>query len=491
MNQTRVKFDVMPPLPAAAIAAALIVLFLPIRPAIGAGHVAVMPDDEARAGRAAHGDVGDAPPVVAVARERRPPPPSHGSFVEVGDESPTAKNVAVRRIEDRGGGASFDPGSYAYLIVHYHKTGHHLSRQLRDFLVDGTDGDYPVSDGMENAFERRMHEEDTGCPRSVVLSPGVISVQAAPDFFCDAAVLVEHLLRQDEQDDDDGRGTNARARREKLGIKVVHLVRDPFSLAVSNWIYHAQYPTPELWVKDVDPCTEELWFGTQGYRDLVRPTLLSGDDPIMRYDDFDAIRGICVGLYRTRKEAREDKRPWSYYTHLRHLDPESALSMATTHMMGQGMTGGDIVRMANNVVKLRQAMQLEDQIRLSRHVVPDAKGRMIQVMTLSMEEFTREPRAATIRFLDFALGDSSPRDVKERIAAEYESSYRAKVREGNEHITNDKEITNGKYGGDVNIVEKREDLEGFLRHHDLFGRVLGNIERLINDALLESRRNFS
>lgn len=490
----------MSPLPA-AIAAALVVLFLPIRLTIGAGHVAVMPDDEARAGRAAaavppHGDVGDAPPVVAVASsrrggggtKRRRPPPSSGSFVEEGDESPTT-NVAVRRSENRGGPSSFDPGSYAYLIVHYHKTGHHLSRQLRDFLVAGTDGAHPVSDGMENAFERRMHEEDTGCPHSVVLNPGVISVQAAPDFFCDASVLVEYLLRQDDEYVDDG-GTTARARK-KLGIKVVHLVRDPFSLAVSNWIYHAQYPTPELWVKDVDPCTEELWFGTQGYRDLVRPTLISGDDPIMRYDDFDAIRGICAGLYRTTKEAKNDKRPWSYYTHLRHLDPESALSMATTHMMGQGMTGGDIVRMANNVVKLRQAMHLEDQIRLSRHVVPDANTRMIQVMTLSMEEFTREPRAATIRFLDFALGDSSPPDVKERIAAEYESSYIAKVREGNEHITNDKEITNGKYGGDVNIVEKKEDLEGFLRHHDLFGRVLGNIERLINGALLESRRNFS
>jgi hypothetical protein len=111
---------------------------------------------------------------------------------------------------------------------------------------------------------------------------------------------------------------------------------------------------------------------------------------------------------------------------------------------------------------------------------------MIQVMTLSMEEFTREPRAATIRFLDFALADSSPREVKERIASEYEISYREKVKKGDEHITNDKKITNGKYGGDMNIVEKKEDLERFLREHELFGRVLGNIERLINDALLES-----
>ena len=142
--------------------------------------------------------------------------------------------------------------------------------------------------------------------------------------------------------------------------------------------------------------------------------------------------------------------------------------------------------MASNVVKLRQVMMLEDQVRLAKHVVPDESSRMIQVMTLSMEEFTREPRAATIRFLDFALADSSPPEVKERIASEYEMSYIEKVKKGDEHITADKKITNGKYGGDMNIVEKKESLEMFLREHELFGRVLGNIERLINDALLES-----
>ena len=375
---------------------------------------------------------------------------------------------------DRDDGGGTDPGSYAYLIVHYHKTGHHLSRQLRDFLVDGTDG-VPVSDGRENAFQHRMHERETGCPRSMVLNPGVVSVQAAPDFFCDAPVLAEYLLRSEDA-----------TTGKKRGVKVVHLVRDPFSLAVSNWIYHAQYPTPELWVKSVDPCAEELWFGTQAYRDLVGPTLLSGDDPIMRRGDFDAIRDVCAGLYMSTEESRESKREWSYYTHLRHLDPESALSMATTHMLGQGMTGGDIVRMASNVVKLKQVMMLEDQVRLAKHVVPDESSRMIQVMTLSMEEFTREPRAATIRFLDFALADSSPPEVKERIASEYEMSYIEKVKKGDEHITADKKITNGKYGGDMNIVEKKESLEMFLREHELFGRVLGNIERLINVALLES-----
>eukprot|EP00571_Detonula_confervacea_P000592 CAMPEP_0172320304 /NCGR_PEP_ID=MMETSP1058-20130122/40238_1 /TAXON_ID=83371 /ORGANISM="Detonula confervacea, Strain CCMP 353" /LENGTH=445 /DNA_ID=CAMNT_0013035539 /DNA_START=148 /DNA_END=1485 /DNA_ORIENTATION=+ len=363
--------------------------------------------------------------------------------------------------------ASFDPNSYAYLIIHYHKTGHHLSRSLRDFLVAGTP-DGPVSNNRENTFQHRMHEENTGCPQAMTLSPGIIHVQAAPNFFCDTNILVEYLLRNDNMF------------QEKKGVKIIHLVRNPFSLAVSNWIYHAQYPTPELWVKSIDPCTEELWFDRQSLGDLVRPTLLLGDDPVMQYDDFESLHRVCTELYRTRDEAKE----WSFYTHLRHLDPQSALSLATTHMMIQGKSGGDILRMASNIVKLKQLQQLEDQIRLSQHVPsPEPHERMIQVMTLSMQEFTEHPKAATLRFLDFALGDASPPEVKVGIAREYKKSYDEKVKKGDEHITNDKEIMNGQQ---ENIVEKKEELEGYLREHELFGRVLGNIERLVQDALRDS-----
>ncbi|KAL3826973.1 hypothetical protein ACHAXA_000037 [Cyclostephanos tholiformis] len=394
--------------------------------------------------------------------------------------------------------SSFDPGSYAYLIVHYHKTGHHLSRQLRDFLVAGTGNDVPpTSDGRDNAFRMRSHEPNTGCPRALFLHPGVVSVQAAPDFFCDPSVLADYLLRNkgDGRDDDyDREGANV---GKKRGVKVIHLVRNPFSLAISNWIYHAQYPTPESWVKHVDPCTEEYWSDGDdvgprtSYRDLIRPTLLSGNHPIMRHDDFDALRDVCKSLYRTSAESKVSGREWSYYAHLRHLDPESALMMATTHMMGQGVTGGDILRMASNIVKLRQVTILEDRARLSRHVLSpleDRTDRTIQVMTLSMEEFTRDPYVTTMRFLDFALGDSSSRETKERIASEYESSYRDKVNGGDEHMTNDRWITNGKehVGEDMNIAERKEGLKRFLREDELFGRVLGNIERLIEDALVES-----
>lgn len=395
----------------------------------------------------------------------------------IGEESPTPRQhirmlssiPAVESDAPPPQNGTFDPSSYAYLIIHYHKTGHHLSRSLRDFLVAGTPNGRPASNNRENSFQHRNHEEHTGCPQAMHLSPGIIHIQAAPDFFCDTNILVEYLLRNDNE------------LQEKKGVKIIHLVRNPFSLAVSNWIYHTQYPTPEVWVKSIDPCTEELWYDRESLRELVTSTLLLGDDPIMRYDDFESLHEVCTERYRTNKESKK----WSFYTHLRHLDPQNALALATTHMMIQGKSGGDILRMASNIVKLKQLQNLEDQIRLSQHVVAptEPQERMIQVMTMSMEEFTQQPKEAALRFLDFALGDASPPEVKDHIASEYEKSYYGKVENGDEHITNDKEILNGQQ---LNIVELKEELEGYLRGHELFGRVLGNIERLVQDALRDS-----
>ena len=98
---------------------------------------------------------------------------------------------------------------------------------------------------------------------------------------------------------------------------------------------------------------------------------------------------------------------------------------------------------------------------------------MVQVMTLSVQEFVHEPRATTLRFLDFALGDASPPEVKLRIATEYERSYFEKARKGDEHIASDKD-------------EKKAQLEKVLRQRKLFRRVLGNVERLVANALRES-----
>jgi len=142
--------------------------------------------------------------------------------------------------------------------------------------------------------------------------------------------------------------------------------------------------------------------------------------------------------------------------------------------MTQGKTDGDILRLSNNIIKLRQVQQLEDQIRLSQHLLSnDMKDKMIQVMTMSMEEFQEQPKESISRYINFALEDVLPSEVKEGMAGTFEQSY-------------SKRIEAAATSGATNDVEKRSALEDYLRNHELFGRVLGNIERLIDGALRES-----
>jgi hypothetical protein len=109
---------------------------------------------------------------------------------------------------------------------------------------------------------------------------------------------------------------------------------------------------------------------------------------------------------------------------------------------------------------------------------------MIQVLTLSMDEFMVEPGANALRFLDFAFQGTTtvPRGVKEELAMQYEESYHAKLNDGDVHITANKVVTNGQ---EMDLVVRKEEWMGYLRGHELFGRILGNIELLVNDALAD------
>ena len=106
---------------------------------------------------------------------------------------------------------------------------------VRPFWNSLEEGYWPLGRG------RRHHDKDVGCP-PVQVKPGHVYVVSAPNFFCNTKVLTERLLG------DGGK------KKKKKGVKIIHLVRNPFDLALSNWIYHSQDPTPEDWVNSADPC---------------------------------------------------------------------------------------------------------------------------------------------------------------------------------------------------------------------------------------------
>lgn len=130
------------------------------------------------------------------------------------------------------------PNQHAILMIHYHKTGFVLSRQLRTHAIKNFD--HWISLGMTSRLnftmpidkpwgsmqQPRTFSSSSHCPNQYDLQRGVINVQESPDLYCHVEELANILHGN-----------------ETIGTKILHFVRNPYSMAVSNYYYHAQVPT--------------------------------------------------------------------------------------------------------------------------------------------------------------------------------------------------------------------------------------------------------
>ena len=144
----------------------------------------------------------------------------------------------VANDDDDGNDGDATAGQYRILMLHYHKTGFVLSRQLlRSHAVEHfatpsrqQPETFRIPEKSWGSIQLpRHHEEGTSCPDVFRLEGGMINVQESPDFYCDVEEMARVLLDEDEV---------ARTR----GTKIVHFVRDPLSMALSNYYYHSQDP---------------------------------------------------------------------------------------------------------------------------------------------------------------------------------------------------------------------------------------------------------
>jgi hypothetical protein len=137
------------------------------------------------------------------------------------------------------------PNHHAILMIHYHKTGFVLSRHLRSHSIKQlnqyiSDERLPSSlnftipqDKSWGSIQQPRKFGETHCPDYFRLNRGVINVQESPDFYCSVDEMAKILL-----DDQYGNETHSRE-----GTKIVHFVRNPYSMVLSNYYYHAQVPT--------------------------------------------------------------------------------------------------------------------------------------------------------------------------------------------------------------------------------------------------------
>ncbi|KAL3806242.1 hypothetical protein ACHAXA_008226 [Cyclostephanos tholiformis] len=423
-----------------------------------------------------------------------------------------------------------DSHDYGILCVHYHKTGYVLSRMLTIFVLElqsmarnetpppplrGRNAD-PVLDintGRTIGFGRmgswnanyvnaRRHSGVTGCPMNFELTTGTIHIQESPDLFCADVTLsrlmlgriakrgdhngnyirrgkektISMTMNNNEKNNNNNNGNNNSSsnnnnnnnninNNNNNGVKIVHFIRNPFEMALSNYFYHAQEPTPEEWVHIDDPC-ETKYDDGRSLATLVLPTIKTRTN--ITREHLDALVVTCQSLFRSKASLKNA----TYYQHLTELDRKDGLRLATAQMVissssaNNYLAGGDILRMAQNIIKFENLM--------SSNAIPRNQRSKFRVLSLSMEEQISSPQNSTLRFVDFifGVGGSSnvvPRNLRVKAAAEFE-------RKNRRGTAKSPHVTQGRHGD-------REVLHRFLRDDDVFGPVLSEIEKLVERAL--------
>ena len=246
-------------------------------------------------------------------------------------------------------------------------------------------------------------------------------------------------------------------------------------MAISNYNYHSQDPTPEGWVKDKtrDICGKKEFFGDT-LAELLLPTLVSpGVDfdkpPIVTKEEFDMLYDKCNHLFRAQRGFEDE----SYYFHLRQLDPSHGIKLSTLQQM---VNGGDIFLMANNIIKLNQIRTIQSRVNDINDGGNTMKSKYdkIQILTMSLSDFTLYPRRSTLKYLNFVYGNALSREEKGRIATQYENAYVERVETGDLHITH----------GNDNEEMLRKALQ-----NDMIGKYLGNIESVVSETLAADEQN--
>jgi len=205
-----------------------------------------------------------------------------------------------------------DQGPKKAAFVQYHKTGHQLSRTLSHFFQRAIDlKSFPHNGAVYN-------------PRHDGLD---VPIRSIPDGG--VGIVMGPYLR-------------TVASVDAPGARVVHFVRNPFSMVVSSFLFHRQDPPPEIWVQNYAPCLQ----------DDTRLDEVSTYLDIPREDLKRAVE-TCLGIYNSTST--------NYITRLRELSPFDGLRLETLrflvyftnpHARGGAM---DPITMALAAKRLREA----------------------------------------------------------------------------------------------------------------------------------------
>ncbi|KAL7530768.1 hypothetical protein ACHAXR_003662 [Thalassiosira sp. AJA248-18] len=286
---------------------------------------------------------------------------------------------------------------------------------------------------------RREFNTETKCT-DFNLESSTVTILESPEFHCNMQKL--RSLFMDHKDHS----------QEKWGVKLIHLVRNPFSMAVANYQDRKSYQTPEE-IRFKNPCSSltENYFNTT-VADLNSPIL--SENEIMTFEDFDNILAQCNTKFQTQPGLETA----GYQQHLEELPPADGLKLS----VAEGLNS--IALMASDLISFEKVHTLVQKEASN----PERKKiRHLDMMTLPLDTVLNYPGDAMVDFLSFIFGTSMSDGAKRNAAAEYEKSH---IVDDSAHAT------------------ERGGLIGMLKNDPMIGGPLKRVESLLNSVLSEAKK---
>merc|ERR1712194_956112 len=171
---------------------------------------------------------------------------------------------------------------------------------------------------------------------------------------------------------------------------------------------------------------------------------------------------MCQSLYRSDGMSNA-----TFYEHLMQLNRWDGLRLATAQMLISSsrangyFAGGDILRMANNIIKFQNL--------LTSSSIPTTQRENTHLLTIAMENYMARPKNVIGDLFNFVLGNSTivPQALRTDAAQAWAKKQAKPPPKPSGHVTQ------GKH-------KDRELLRLALREDSVLGPILTEVEILVN-----------
>ena len=388
-------------------------------------------------------------------------------------------------------------------MTHYHKTGDNVSyRYLKavgsmsaSSMIDVV---YYPNDmkRIVGFFERR--NTTNGCANLDIAKllknrpgPKIHFLHFnSPNLFCD--INHHDVFSQKFFFHLDGNGTaNANGIQYQPDVKIIHLIRDPFDMVVSNYLYHSQTPTPEPFVKTYDPCK----FGKAYLKLIIDASENNETTTLITQQQVDGLKDLCENLMLNKNT---NKKYRGFYDALLGLSVQDGLRLSAIVLLVSKAhyAGGDLLRMTTNVERLHQWQTKQQQQHQEHYTATEStsSSRSGIISLKTHPDWDKENYEVSLdRLTEFIVSDlevkrkpnnnTTSNDDDERTLQQYKEALLQAVRNDALERLNDNMAKKANHITRHRMTpEEREDAVAKLKADDLLGPILSACQTIIDSA---------